>query len=408
MPAHLSLRYAPDVMEAGGGDYVLVPLTFQEKGVLRQFNIEGPDGTALSILGRREDLPLVRGVLQHELQDALCENYDEGRLLETLAVIIDGDPERAQLHADRLGVEGMIDDEKVLETGALSTWAKRLLTILPSNYLMVALVPAGYAGHRVVLKYSLEWSIQPLHLNYFNRAWAAFGFDDFAFRVELSHPSGAASHHLEVVFPDGLEARALTMPSGTDTDTARRNTTDTGPLGVLHGVGRYSQDANAPEPAHITFGPTRGLRQLTFMVLLTTSVILCLGRWLPNAQNALLAANDGAAALLLAVPAVVLALLARQGENAVVSHASSVLRHVVIFCALLLLACAGSIVGHLCSGPRLALWALGGIVSGVLGGALICGALRQGNGSVTRDDHDDGMEDGRPKGEDDGSSHEET
>ncbi|WP_422117874.1 hypothetical protein [Brachybacterium sp. UNK5269] len=377
MPAHKALRYDPATMTPGRGNYILVPLTFQQKGVVRQFDMHGPDGTSVPVLGRKEDLRLVKDMLMHGLRSALRADIPEQQLLDTLASIIDDDADVAGPLAENLARRGKIADTQVLEIALLDDWIEHLLLdVLPYRYLMIALLPETFAGQRVVLKYALGWSLQTGEFSFGRRAAASFGYGEIQANIELSHPAGAASHHLEVVFPDGLEAGRLDMPVAPGSDNSpRRNSSDSGSLGTLHGAHRYPQWADQME-ATITFGPSRGLRSLTLLVLTVTAAILVLGRWLPGAQQALLDAGDGAAALLLAVPALVATLLVKPGENVVVKQASSPLRFVVIMCALVLLACAGSLVGSLSEPYRLWLWAVSACLTTALGLALAWGIFR--------------------------------
>ncbi|NEC92954.1 hypothetical protein, partial [Streptomyces sp. SID12501] len=136
-----------------------------------------------------------------------------------------------------------------------------------------------------------------------------------------------------------------------------------------HAVATYTEDPD--DGAMVEFRvPLKGLRMNAALVCGVTSIMLLLGLLLPGAQQALLDASDGAAALLLAVPAVAFAFAVGEREPDMVALLLQPLRVVIVGCALLLLACAGSIVGVLHDWARYPLWWLGAIMT-----ALTCATL---------------------------------
>ena len=165
--------------------------------------------------------------------------------------------------------------------------------------------------------------------------------------------------------PAALSCTSLTMPGRRDD----RNTTDSSDAGVVHVAGWYVQDPGEPAEAEFVV-PWSGMRATTWLVTAITFAVTCLGLVLPGAQQALLDSADGAGALLLAVPAVAVAFAAGRSESAVESVLLGPLRMTVITCALLLLACAASIVGVLHEPWRTLLWTLGTIGSGAACAAL--------------------------------------
>jgi hypothetical protein len=126
---------------------------------------------------------------------------------------------------------------------------------------------------------------------------------------------------------------------------------------------------------------------MAILVCLFTCVVFALERLLPFAHEVLTGASDGGAALLLAVPAVALALLARPGENQVAATLLAPLRAIILICSMFLMAGAASLVGELWHPYVDALWWAGTLVSGGMLGALLVGQLesayRQGK-LVTR------------------------
>jgi hypothetical protein len=140
--------------------------------------------------------------------------------------------------------------------------------------------------------------------------------------------------------------------------------------GVVHAVAPYPDEPDDDAVVELRV-PWDGLRATTFFVALTTSATILLGKLLPGAQDALLEASDGAAALLLALPAVVLALAAVRRESALEAALLGPLRSVLLVCAFFLFACAGSVVGVLHEPWRTWLWMGGGSISSVLA-VLLC------------------------------------
>lgn len=346
---------------------VMVPVTYINKGVLRSFDMRGPDGEILPVLGRSEYKPRLVDVLMQEVGDAVQSGGDDATLRRALGDILDADVDQALEVASELVKLGTINGTHALVPGKLTDYSKSLILKLASAFVLIALVPPEYAGKRVILKYSHHAKLQPDGLNPVKRLWGAAGLSTLEVAFSLSNPTGSASHHLEVGIPPALACTRLAMPSVKAVD---RNTQDMMVGGVVHAVAAYPDDPE--DDAFIELRvPWDGLRATTFFIALTTFVTIGLGKFLPGAQDALLQANDGAAALLLALPAVVLVLVAARRESALEAALLGPLRLIVLTCALLLFACAASVVGVLHEPWRAALWISGCAVTGVLA-ILLC------------------------------------
>jgi hypothetical protein len=339
---------------------ILVPVTFMQKGALRQFDMRGPAGEPLPVIGRSEYSDLMIGVLTYQIEHACIPGCDRVALHDALHAVLDEDPSAAAeacklLIDDGIGVGGV----RVLDPTHLEPFAKALLASLSSAYVLIALLPREYAERRVVIKYA-HHDTQEIDIIRWKQRWrCTTGREPFQVGFGLSHPVGAASHHLQVTVPAGLQCASLTLPG----DRHDRNTSDAAGAGVVHVAAPYIVDPGAPAVAEFVV-PWSGMRATTWLVTTVTSVILFLGLVLPGAQEALLEAADGAAALLLALPAVAVAFAAGKPESAVESVLLGPLRLVVMSCALLLLGCAASIVGVLHDPWRTGLWATGAVVSG--------------------------------------------
>ncbi|MCF6378156.1 hypothetical protein L2K70_11135 [Nocardioides KLBMP 9356] len=336
----------------------LVPVTYMRKGALRQFDMRGPGGEALPVIGRSEYTALMSGLLTYQLEDSPTPGTEAALLEAALETILDGDPEAAVAASRELLTNGTVGGRPVLDPSRVNKWARELLTDLAKVWVLFALVPGEYAGRRVVLKYSHHAKQSADDASARRRWLGAAGLSTLPVKFTLSHPTGAASHHLEVTVPGDLSCSSLRMPGPVED----RNTTDSSDAGVVHGAASYEVEPDKPAFVEFTV-PWAGMRATTWLVSSVTFAVTFLGLLLPGAQQALLDAADGAGAVLLAVPAVAVAFAAGRRESEVESVLLGPLRVWVTTCALSLFACACSIVGVLHDPFRTWLWAIGALAS---------------------------------------------
>lgn len=349
----------------------LTPIAYMEKGVLRRFDVRGPGGEPLPALGRIAHADVMRDVLKHELRDALAPGVNLSMLEPALNTILENDIQKAAEVSKDLTESGRDGDGGpiLLQQEKLSTFQQDLLLSLAHNWVLFVLLPPEYAYHRVVLKYS-HHALQEVPDNTLIMRWiGAAGLRPLPLAFDLSNPTGAASHHLEVSVPADLTCSLLRMPTsdgGQGTaEIGSDMTTDSAEDGVVHAVSSYRVDPG--EPARVEFRvPWRGTRATAWVVAVTTFLILYLGLVLPGAPVALRGTTDGAAALLLGIPAVAVAFAASRRESIVESVLLGPLRVCILTCALLLLACAASIVGSLREPFFTALWSAGAAWTGLL------------------------------------------
>lgn len=352
------LAYALDGPGGGREDAILVPVTYMNKGALRQFDMRGPGGEALPIIGRGEYADLMRGVLIYQLEGALLPGADDAALADALDAILDADPAAARAASKRLLQDGTAEGHAVLEPASVREWARELLTSLPDVWVLFALVPREYAGRRVVIKYSHHAKQAAERAPARQRWLGAAGISTLPVSFKLFHPTGAASHHLEVTVPPELSCASLQMPG----QIADRNTTDSSDSGVVHGAASYAVEPDSL--ARVEFSvPWPGMRATAWLVSTVTFAVTFLGQVLPGAQQALIKAADGAGAVLLAVPAVAVAFAVRTRESDVESTLLGPLRLWITICALWLFACACSVVGVLHEPFRTWLWCLGALLA---------------------------------------------
>lgn len=367
------LRYSLEGSGHDTDDPILVPVTFMQKGALRQFDMRGPADEPLPVIGRSEYSDLMIGVLAYQIEDAIVPGSDRAALNDALHTLLDEDPDVAAeacalLVSKGLGAGGV----RVLESTRLRPFAAALLSSLSSAYVLIALLPGEYARRRVVIKYAHLDPQEVEPLSWKQRWRGAAGQEPLRVGFGLSHPVGSASHHLQVTVPTALRCASLKLPG----NRQDRNTSDAAGAGVVHVAAPYVRDPGEPAEAEFVV-PWSGMRATTWLVTMLTFAITFLGLVLPGAQGALLDAADGAAALLLAVPAVAVAFAAGKPESAIESVLLGPLRLVVISCALLLLACAGSIVGVLHEPWRTILWTVVAVAAGCAGAALCSAELKR-------------------------------
>lgn len=363
-------RAVPTIDDVDGP--VMVPLAMISKGALRHFDVTDSAGAPLPILSRSENAWVALSVLLNELNPPA--EVEMPKLHEALWTVVQGPPEAASRMVERLLANGVVDGSRVLDLNTVSTFAEGLLYDLAENFLLIALVPSDKAGQRLLLKYSSHWRtiLGGGRVGLRNRLLAAAGFGAAPVDLQVEGAADAASYHLEVHAPPGLQCSGLSLPA--DGGGLGAEQPDTTTDVVAHAVGSYT--AVPADPARLKLAvPTSGLRSVAVLTGLFTAATFVLEETLPGARPALLDAGDGAVAVLLAAPAVALALLARPGENALASHLLAPLRWLVLAYAALLIGGAASLVGRLHEPYISVLWRGGAILTTVLTLCLMVGSL---------------------------------
>lgn len=362
-------RLKPNIADIEG--LVMVPLTLLRKGALRSFDLRGPDGATIPVLGRTENSQLAASILRHEILAPTQVPGDE--FLTALSELVIADPEQGAALASDLR-QGIFRGKTVPELQDLSVVADLLLGEFGTYFLLVALLPAEQVGKRVVLKYSFHWHVEPPvgAASLLNRLAVAAGYSTATIDVEVSRPTDAASYHLEVQVPKGLVSTGLRLPGPGTAQLPDTAIADNNDDVIAHAVGSYdSIDSNTAELSLSV--PRSGLRSVALLTTAFTATVFLLERLLPGAHEALLSASDGAVALLLAAPAVVVTLLASPGESSIASHILLPLRVAVLTCAGLLAAGAASLVGVLHEPFMSCLWWGGATLSGITALGLLLG-----------------------------------
>jgi hypothetical protein len=340
---------------------VLVPLALIGKDTLRDFDISLLDGRVLPVLGRAENGSAALAALTSELVGPA--GFQCHSIMSALAQIVFGNPADAIPLVEELLDFGTVSGVSISSPASISQFGARLARDLAENFLLIALVPDSDLEARQVIKYSFHWQVRLKSSNEtrLNRFLMLGGWSSVPLELELSGPDSAASYHLEVHAPPGLLTAGLSLPAGSGSQPVGADET----LDVVaHAHAGYVEPPAGPALLQLVV-PITGIRALTTLVLFYTAAVMGLALGLPNAKNALLDASDGAAAILLAVPAVVVALLVRPGENAIAASVLLPFRMMVLACSTALVGVGASIVGVLHDPYLPTLWWSVGILAAV-------------------------------------------
>jgi hypothetical protein len=339
----------------------MVPLGFVSKGVVRNLDTAGPDGTTLPVLGRDDngELSLYALAYQYEREVGAISTTE----YEHLRAIVFGSPKEATQAASLLFPAADQESGEV-EFQGISGPLIDLALDLAANFLFVVLVPRELVGTRTVLKYSFDWTAE-FERRLWNSARVSAGYGTQPQELAVGDLSWAASYHLEVRVQSPLVARELSLPpADTNSDAARH---ETGRGTLIHASGEYPEGPPMARTATLRVGvEATSIRLVALLVSIFTATVFQLEQHLPGTREALLEAPDGAVAILLAAPAVAVALLAGVGESHLSASLLRPLRAATLLCAALLALASASLVGHLHEPWISRLWTGGAWVTTVL------------------------------------------
>lgn len=362
---------ARDAPETQGSRQVIVPIAQMAKGAVRSFSLFDEQGQVLAHLTKDENTDVASAATIYQL--AGVDGFNDHDLTSRIRQVVespacDATRQLAEDIAKDVIDKASADDAKEMAFGI------RLLFDLADNFLVLALLPERLTRQRTVVKYRYHWEAAILA----ERSWrlwkTAYGFDSHLIEIDLAGPADARSYHLEVLLPQGLTSAGVALPPLSST-TDHHGFVDNRPGSVGHVVGNYPTPPDLrTAQAHVRV-PNRGLRPLALLVSTFTFVFFLLERVLWGAHEVMLRQSGGGAALLLAVPAVALALLARPGENQIAGTILLPLRLTILGCSGLLMAGAASLVGQLWEPYMSILWWFGCGLSGIATAFLFVGLL---------------------------------
>lgn len=226
----------------------------------------------------------------------------------------------------------------------------------------------------MLVKYSFHWGAEDASAErravWWRTVRAALGWSDYPLRIGVGGAAEALSHHLEVHAPRGLATAGLEFPRSPLTS----NSSDSAVSSVAHAVETYvpavseedlEGEAVPAGPRIATLQlrvPRGGVRLVALISTLITALVFSLEQVLPGAHETLLERSDGAAALLLAAPAIVIALMIGTDENRLTGHLLRPLRFIIFLCSTSLAIGAASLVGQLHDPWITILWRGGAIL----------------------------------------------
>ena len=354
---------------------IVLPLAIVAKGPMRELDALIGDGTPLPLLGMGENVEFAVAMLEHALRS---QGVAVGDSLKEVLYVIVGPSESSADVAAELATAGRLGDVQFWQPSELNSEVSDLIRDLGAGFLLSCLLPSELAGIRQILKISFHWRIEaetggvaPLALQ---RLRVSFRFRSRLILLPMMAPSDARSYHLEFQTPPELTCTGLTLPKVSGEEWLPSMVDTTGqPVAHVHGT--YARPPG--ETAFVSLGvSSRGLWTYALLSTFLTAVIMWLAIGLPGAKVALMASADGAAALLLAVPAVFIGLGAGQKENALAAWMLGPLRLIMLTCALGLFAVAGSLVGVLHEPWCTVLWWTVALVSSVSFVLLVIGRYR--------------------------------
>lgn len=343
----------------------LVPLTLIRKGpFLKSLDVTDDAGGSIPVLGRKAN------GLVAALSIAFWVSVvgsDDGSPDDALSRVLPHWPEIYMI-ADAPREEALERAEALIKKLNLPRTAARLVEELAELFLLVAVLPADSAPRRQVLKYSYHWEMDPIR-RIGRRIVSAFGWAPLTIQFEVGALRTAASYHLECAVPEGLTATKISLPKS----HGRAPTSDERTK-VAHVSGRYSiAEDGRDSQAWISFLPDHnGLLPRIMWSGLAVAVIFAALLFAPDLRDAMYNRNDPATAILLFIPAFLIGLNARAGENVVVGGLLLPLRIYALLLAGLIIVGGGMLVLNIwpelttvCFWIALVFGLLGGLASSV-------------------------------------------
>lgn len=338
----------------------LLPLTMLLKRPLRDFDVSDQSGRPLPVLGRTDDGFVAWSTLAARYRTDLGEELSDP-ILTALYGVVHLSSDAAQLIADSLQ-QGEVEGTREFDPTLIDPETAFLTSDLANYFLLIATLP-GEDDQRQIIKYSSHWHVSPPteKQTWIERFQVGLGFKGIPLDLDVGGASDASSYHLEVHALPGMLISGLYLPMGNGLSHYREDH-EVGVIG--HAVESYAGSPDAKAQVILSV-PRGGVRTVALFTTLFTAVTFWLDRILPDAHAALLESSDGAAAVLLIVPAAYSLALSRPNENVVLSHLLWPLRVLTFLCIALLLFGTASIVGVLHSPYTDWLWWGGATIAAV-------------------------------------------
>ncbi|MCW4466237.1 hypothetical protein OK351_12085 [Glutamicibacter sp. MNS18] len=319
-----------NAMIRGSTGQVIIPIAVLPKGVLWSWWVQDGGGAPLSVVSRRRSSELVEEMLCHALESAGVAVANVGTERETLLGFVNNGDNAPVKSAEALFRACKKRTNK--ENAAYMEFVLDLVRVLESSWVVLVEVPEAQVGQRMIIKYGydLQALVSPLDVNE----------DNDSYWIPISDPGFSSSLHLEVRVPPELEIFEISLVHVNADQTRSRvigNTT------LPNSVAHMQNDLFIPRfcVAHLEFRvrPVEaGLRRFTDFVLVAVTLVVIFLACIRFGDSALFLhknwRNHSTAAVILALPALLLSWIARTPEAAVVKRAFHRLRLINIWLAM--------------------------------------------------------------------------
>lgn len=316
---------------------VAVPLATLRKQPLKRLNVTDATGGAIPIWGKQDNAALATAALVSGLSGVLGRRLTSREQSALESIVFATSPDDAEA--------GLSLIEDVLTQSGLSAEGTPLVALaqdLAVNFVLVAELPAEVAGTRSLVKLQYEGDVRgegesarkfsPVHSVWFDgAAW-----------------SSTASWHVEVHAPPGLAISALTASRWDNDDQGGRQIAESQGLGHTAHIAGTTTPIGSLTWSELELRPARpGLVNQTLLGALATWLLLSAGLvWVGPLSEAVADPNRASAvvAIMLAVPAFLIALLSRSQEHGLVSRLLLVPRMLNLTVAMVLILAAAAVV----------------------------------------------------------------
>lgn len=335
---------------------VVLPLAIVEKAPMRQLDAVADDGRAIPLLSMSENVELASAMLEAALGKAGVI-VDDG--LARLLRVIAGPGELGSVNAPTI-VETLVDtgawNGRQYFTDRLPAEVTNLLHDLSRGFLLAGLIPAERAGVRQVVKISFHWRIEPAERRlalWWSRMLTSIRAVDREIELPMTAPSDTASYHLEFQTPQELDCTGLELP--TSSGPSRPGMRDESGLPVAHVHGAFSIPPTGLARASLSV-PRRGLWTYALLATAVTMGTIWGILALPGGMTAVRGSPEASAAVLLALPALLIGLAAGRRESALAAWMLGPLRLTMLTCSLILFLLGWTLVGKLQDPWHIWLW----------------------------------------------------
>lgn len=298
--------------ESDGGSSTLIPLTLMAKEPLQGLDVTDDSGRSIPVLGSSANALLAASALAFIAWVAMDRDLDRVKVLWP------------KLHDVAAGssISAGLTARALIEELTLDGVASKVFDDLAECFLLTVVLASDEAHHRQVIKYSYYWEAGDGRRGGLVHFWylftAGLGLRRFTMSVEMGASYTARSYHLECVAPDGLLSAGMDLPvdgSGDIPHSVAR-------AQIAHAIGRYPPYRTPrAQTAVVRFDlDPSGLVPRVFWAAAAVAALFAIMILTPGVYEALTTSIDAATALLLFIPALLVALNVRGPEHAVVGR----------------------------------------------------------------------------------------